>query len=83
MVLERSRVNSESRDYQFWQHNTLSIELKSSKMAYQKLDYIHNNPCKGKWMLSNSPIDYPFSSASFYESEKDDFGFLTHIGTRL
>jgi putative transposase len=83
MVLERFRVNSESRDYQFWQSNSLSIELRSSKMIYQKLDYIHNNPCKGKWMLSNSPIGYPFSSASFYESGKDEFGFLIHIGTRL
>src|SRR5690606_15972779 len=83
MVLKRFSIISESRDYQFWQSNTLSIELKSAKMIYQKLDYIHNNPCKGKWMLANSPIDYPFSSAVFYELGKDDFGFLTHIGTIL
>lgn len=83
MILERFRINSESRDYQFWQSNTLSIELNSAQMTYQKLDYIHNNPCKGKWMLANSPSDYPFSSAAFYELGKGDFGFLIHIGTRL
>lgn len=82
-ILERFRVNSESRDYQFWQTNTLSIELQSPEVIYQKLDYIHNNPCKGKWMLSNNPSDYPFSSAGFYESGKDNFGFMIHIGTRL
>jgi REP element-mobilizing transposase RayT len=32
----------------------------------QKLDYIHNNPCKGKWKLAESPIDYIHSSAGFY-----------------
>jgi len=83
VILERFRVNSESRNYQFWQRDSLSIELKSLVVIYQKLDYTHNNPCKGKWMLANSPIDYPFSSAGFYESGKVRFGFLTHIGMRL
>ena len=83
MLLERFRVNSESRTYQFWQQDSLSIELISPVVIYQKLGYIHNNPCKGKWMLSDSPVDYPFSSAGFYESGKDKSGFLTHIGMRL
>jgi len=48
MILERFSINSESRYYQFWQSNTLSIELNSAQMTYQKLNYIHNNPCQGK-----------------------------------
>ena len=32
----------------------------------QKLTYIHNNPCKGRWNLSSSPEEYMHSSASFY-----------------
>ncbi len=32
----------------------------------QKLDYYNLNPCKGKWMLANSPVDYPHSSALYY-----------------
>ncbi len=32
----------------------------------QKLNYIHNNPCAGKWNLCSSPIDYMHSSAKHY-----------------
>src|SRR5690606_12803087 len=39
MILDRFSINSESRDYQFWQSDSLSIELKSPVMIYQKLDY--------------------------------------------
>jgi REP element-mobilizing transposase RayT len=36
-------------------------------MLLQKLDYIHTNPVKGKWMLAENYLDYPHSSAGFYE----------------
>jgi hypothetical protein len=32
----------------------------------QKLDYIHNNPCTGKWNLADCPENYIHSSAGFY-----------------
>jgi REP element-mobilizing transposase RayT len=32
----------------------------------QKLDYMHDNPCRSKWNLAASPVDYPHSSAGFY-----------------
>jgi len=34
-------------------------------------------------MLAESPIHYKYSSAIFYETGIDDFGFLSHIGERL
>jgi len=34
----------------------------------QKLAYMHANPCTGKWMLCQSPIDYEHSSARYYVS---------------
>jgi len=33
----------------------------------QKLDYIHHNPVSGKWNLVDDYIEYPHSSAAFYE----------------
>jgi hypothetical protein len=33
----------------------------------QKINYIHNNPVSGKWMLAKDFIEYEHSSASFYE----------------
>ncbi len=32
----------------------------------QKLNYMHDNPCKGKWDLCASPVEYLHSSARFY-----------------
>ena len=32
----------------------------------QKLDYMHNNPCQGKWHLVEDVVDYTHSSARFY-----------------
>jgi len=32
----------------------------------QKLNYIHENPCRGKWDLAKQPWDYVHSSAKFY-----------------
>ena len=33
----------------------------------QKINYIHNNPVSGKWMLAKDFIESEHSSASFYE----------------
>lgn len=33
----------------------------------QKLNYIHRNPCAGKWNLANEYTDYLHSSGAFYE----------------
>jgi len=82
-VLDTFKVESETRRHQFWQRDSLPVELYSPPVVYQKLDYIHQNPCRGKWMLSPSPVDYRYSSAGFYETGKDEFDFLIHIGERL
>jgi REP element-mobilizing transposase RayT len=42
-------------------------ECYDEAMIQQKLDYIHANPVKGKWMLAQNYLDYPHSSAGFYE----------------
>ena len=39
----------------------------SHKFLMQKINYIHNNPVSGKWMLVKDFIEYEHSSASFYE----------------
>ena len=43
-------------------------ECRTEKFILQKLNYMHNNPCVGKWRLADDPIHYPHSSASFYIS---------------
>jgi putative transposase len=80
-VLEHFRVDLKDRAYQFWQRNSLSKFLLSREVIEQKLDYIHNNPVQGKWMLADGPLEYHFSSARFYEEGVDEFGLLTHYMT--
>lgn len=41
-------------------------ECYSEAFTEEKLQYLHQNPCKGKWNLAASPIDYPHCSAKFY-----------------
>jgi putative transposase len=82
-LLEKFKVDLVNKDYEFWQRDSLSIEIYSTEIIFQKLEYLHNNPCKGKWMLVKSPVDYRYSSFKFYETGIDRFGILTHIGERL
>jgi REP element-mobilizing transposase RayT len=45
-------VNAKDRQYQFWERNSLSIDLWTPKVFEQKLDYIHNNPIQDIWQLA-------------------------------
>lgn len=76
--LEQFMVNATDRQYQFWERNSLSIDLWSPGVFMQKLDYIHHNPLQAKWQLAEFPEYYKYSSAKFYESGEDEFGLLTH-----
>ena len=67
------------RSYQFWKRDPLAIPLSTDDILIQKLDYIHENPIKEKWNLCVSPEDYRWSSAQFYKSGYDEFGFLKHF----
>ena len=75
-VLEHFKVAAKDRMYQFWERNSLSVEITTEHFFYQKLDYMHQNPVKAK--LCNFSEDYYFSSAKFYEKAETDFEFLTH-----
>jgi putative transposase len=66
------------RKYQFWERNSLSVDLWSPAVFTQKLDYIHNNPLQYKWKLAELPEDYKYSSANFYQSGHDEFDLITH-----
>ena len=76
--LSQFLVNAKDRQYQFWERNSLSIDLWTPAVFDQKLDYIHNNPLQEKWRLATYPEEYKYSSANFYETGIDDFRFLTH-----
>lgn len=78
--LEEIYVRAKDRTFQVWKRDSMSIDLFSDKFVEQKMDYIHNNPCQPHWNLAAHPLDYRFSSAQYYETGIDEFGFLTHLG---
>jgi putative transposase len=47
--------------------------------AKQKVDYIHFNPVSGKWNLAKDYLEYYYSSAVFYETGVEEFGFLINL----
>ncbi|WP_282057156.1 REP-associated tyrosine transposase [Maribacter luteus] len=65
--------------YQFWQHNNKPIELWSTAVIKQKIEYIHNNPVLSGFVTN--AIDWKYSSAKNFADDHtilkiDDIGFL-------
>ena len=73
------KVASANKAYEIWQRDSLGIEIYSRHVAIQKLNYIHRNPIVGKWVLAKDDISYYYSSANYYETGIDEFGFLNNI----
>ncbi|MEO6330571.1 MAG: hypothetical protein ABIO55_16670 [Ginsengibacter sp.] len=82
-LLELFKVDAINKEYEFWQRDSLAFELMKKETILQKIDYIHYNPTAEHWKLCNEPADYKYSSAKFYETGIDEFGFLIHIGSVL
>ena len=63
--VEASRRNK-NKKHEVWE---LSFDWKiceSTEFIKQKLNYMHDNPCTGKWNLCKSPVDYLHSSCKYY-----------------
>jgi len=79
-MFERAgKKNGNISKYQFWQHNNKPIELWSTAVIRQKLNYIHNNPVKAGFVTE--PTQWKYSSARNIAGqdptfEIDDIGFL-------
>ncbi len=73
--LELYKSTQKDREYHFWERRPYAAEMHNRKVLEQKLDYIHLNPVKAN--LSDTPENYLFSSARFYNGSGNDFDFLT------
>ena len=60
--------NKKGKKHEVWMNSFDAKECRTEKFILQKLNYIHNNPCSGKWSLADSPLQYYHSSASYYIS---------------
>ncbi|CAL2106058.1 transposase [Tenacibaculum sp. 190524A02b] len=71
---KEANKSSNVKKYQFWRHDNKPIELWSTKVINEKINYIHNNPVKAGWVFK--PEDYRYSSAIDYAGET---GLLDNI----
>ena len=68
-MLERAGKNkSNVSKMQFWQQHNKPIELWSTKVIQQKIDYIHNNPVESGFVTN--PVDWKYSSARNYQDDQ-------------
>lgn len=72
-------VENMNKKREIWQRDPLATEIVSPEVVKQKMNYVHYNPLSGKWNLAKDDISYCFSSARFYETGIDDFGFLKDL----
>ena len=66
----RPKDKKRGKKHEVWKGSFDVKECRTEKFILQKLNYMHDNPCSGKWKLAESPIDYLHSSASFYLNNK-------------
>ena len=68
MMEKAGKENSNNINFQLWQQHNNPIELSNQKMAWQKLEYMHQNPVKAGFV--EKPEDYLYSSARNYYGMK-------------
>ena len=63
-------VEAEDRErnkkHEVWEDSFDWKECRTHKFMKQKIDYMHDNPCRGKWNLVVDVTAYEHSSARFY-----------------
>jgi hypothetical protein len=84
-IMERAgKNNSNNINFQLWQQHNNPIELSDQKIAWQKLEYIHENPVKAGFIsriiificldecfaFVEKPEDYLYNSARNYYGMK-------------
>lgn len=75
-VLHQLYLSVEAKDrernkkHEVWEDSFDWKECRTHKFMKQNLDYMHDNPVRGKWTLATTATDYEHSSARFYICNK-------------
>jgi hypothetical protein len=68
MMEKAGKKNGNNINFQLWQQHNNPLELSNEEIAWQKLEYIHQNPVKAGFV--EKPDDYLYSSARDYYGKK-------------
>ena len=64
--------------YRIWRKRPKLMTLHTKQQIGNVLSYVHSNPAFDRWRMVQSSEDFEWSSAKFYTSGIDPFGFLSH-----
>jgi hypothetical protein len=78
-ALSKYAVDAPNKKYEFWQRDSLAIDLYTREVMLQKLRYIHMNPLAPHWQVAADPNNYFWSSVKFYEMAVKNFGVSKNI----
>jgi REP element-mobilizing transposase RayT len=65
--------SARGKKHEVWEDSFDVKYCRTEKFILQKLIYMHDNPCVERWKLSDRPINYYHSSASFYECGQKNY----------
>ena len=65
-LLVEATDKERNKKHEVWEDSFDWKECRTNEYMLQKLVYMHDNPCKGKWNLAAAPVDYEHSSARYY-----------------
>ena len=65
-----AKDRSNGKKHEVWKESFDWKYCETARFAYQKLIYMHNNPCAGKWKLVEDITKYQHSSARYYITGK-------------
>ena len=69
------KVNKYDCEYQIWKMEPLGVELRTTDVFNQKLNYIHENPLRAG--LCKNPEDYYYSCVRYNLDGTNSFNILT------
>ena len=69
---------SRGKKHEVWKAGFDVKMCRTEKFLLQKLNYIHDNPVKGKWMLAKDSASYIHSSSLFYFKGKHRYCEVKH-----
>ena len=75
-IAVKTKDQEKGQKHEVWEDSFDAKQCRTEKFILQKLNYIHWNPCTGKWKLAFKPYNYFHSSASFYELGKKHYPLL-------
>jgi hypothetical protein len=65
-----AKDKNNGKKHEVWKESFDWKYCETANFAYQKLIYMHNNPCAGKWRLVEDISKYEHSSARYYITGK-------------